>query len=122
MKAVKCHLCGKHHLKGACRNILQGNAMDVAGKDAVYQCREDFVLIKIIPRNSEGGLIYPDISQDGKDHFVINVGPKVEGLKKGDRVMSIAQQGSFVFLPGRKMELYVTRATNIALVLDSKKE
>ena len=114
-RAAKCPLCGKYHLNGACRSILQGGT--VKGNDTIYQCREDFVLIRIVNRGvSAGGVAYADVSPDGKDHFVVSVGPKAEDVQPGDRVMSIAQQGSFVFLPNTR-DLYVTRASNIAIVL-----
>lgn len=82
-----------------------------------YRPRNDKVLLRVIDRGqTESGLQLPQQSQEGQEVIVLAVGPKVEDLKKGDRVIIISEEGGGpTHLRGEK-DLYVVKESEVALV------
>jgi NADPH:quinone reductase-like Zn-dependent oxidoreductase len=83
---------------------------------ANYQPRNDKVLVRVLSiGKSEGGVALPEISIEGKEFVVEAVGPKVEDLEVGDRVLMIGKiNEDYCFLP-RSHELLVIPEKNILL-------
>jgi hypothetical protein len=75
----------------------------------MIKTRNEFVLVKIITKGeTTTGIALPDASQEGKDYIVMAIGPKVEDLDVGDKIMVIGQANStFAFLPSSN-ELFIT--------------
>ena len=83
-----------------------------------YRCRNDFVLIRVINKGQAHGLAMPDKSAEGKERVVEAVGPKVDNLKVGDKVFVIGSMNQDVIsLPGER-DLFLTRETNVVLVVE----
>lgn len=82
-----------------------------------YIPRNDFVLIRIIQLDeSPGGIVLPQISLEGKQYVVEAIGPKVEDLQIGDRVLMIGTAGEdYGYVPNR-MDLLVIKQANIVIV------
>lgn len=89
----------------------------------IYKPRNDFVLIRIIDKGeTDSGIAVPDLAIEGKEFVVEAVGPKVEGLVEGDKVLMIGQPGvSFFPLPKRK-DLLVLQQEFVVLVLETSEE
>ena len=79
--------------------------------------RNDFALIRVIMLDTnERGIAIPQGSMEGKQYLVEAIGPKVEGLKVGDRVLMVGQMGEdWGYLPGTK-ELLVLKESNVVLI------
>ena len=87
-----------------------------------YKPRNDFVLFRVVPRKLVRGLAMPDRASEGKDIVIEAVGPKVEGLKVGDRVQAIGTNGQdLVSVPGES-GLFLTREANVVLILEGDPE
>lgn len=84
-----------------------------------YRPRNDVILLKTIDGiKSEGGVIMPDVSAEGKANFIVAVGPKVEDLKFGDRVLIIGAMNETVVQLPRERGVYATRETNCLLAIN----
>lgn len=84
--------------------------------------RNDFVLIRISERERLGGVHVPGISQEAKLYHVEGLGPKVEGLRVGDRVLMTGTQGvDWSYVPGHP-SLLVIREGNVVLVFGPESE
>jgi NADPH:quinone reductase-like Zn-dependent oxidoreductase len=88
-----------------------------------FTAREDWCLLKIIHVGKVGKIAMPDIAKEGEEVYVAAFGPKVEGLKVGDRVLAIGAAGTVATLPAqyqtvRNETLILTRATNVSLVIE----
>lgn len=81
-----------------------------------FACRNDFVLFRMIDRGHVRGVAMPNIAQQGKERLVVAIGPKVEGLKVGDKVLVIGSVGQDVVQVPSETQLYMTREANVALV------
>lgn len=90
-------------------------------KTRVYKPRNDFVVFRIEKVDEVKGLYMPQRSAEGTRNVVEVVGPKVEGLKAGDVVEIIGEQGSFARLRG-ETSLYITKEANIALIIEENGE
>jgi len=86
-----------------------------------FKCRNDFVLIRVVDVGmSEGGVAIPQISIQGKEFHVEAVGPDVNELEVGDKVMMIGKQWNEYYpLPNCK-DLLVIKQEFIVLVLEEK--
>lgn len=82
-----------------------------------YRCRSDFVLFRLVDRGSVGSIATPQISQQGKERIVLAIGPDVEDLNVGDRVLVIGSVGSDVVPLPNESGIYMTRQANVALVV-----
>lgn len=81
-----------------------------------YRPREDLVLFKTMEGiKSEGGLAMPDASSEGRVNYIVAVGPKVEDLKLGDRVLIVGVKNETFFEVPRQRGLYITRQSNCML-------
>lgn len=83
----------------------------------IYQPRNDFVLFKMVDTGSVRGILVPERSAQGKERIIVAVGPKVDGLKVGDKVLAIGTAGmDLIALPNDK-DLFLTREQNVVLVV-----
>lgn len=84
-----------------------------------YRPRNDMVVIReVLVDKSPGGVVMPQKSAEGKKIVVEAVGPKVEGLRPGDRVILVGsrENGDWSFLPGEPA-LAITRQENLVAVV-----
>ncbi len=81
--------------------------------------RNDYVVFRRVQRGTTlKGIHMPDKSLEGIDHVVEAIGPKVEDLKVGDKVLILGKLGEdYGELPNQK-GLYLTRQNNIAIVME----
>lgn len=79
--------------------------------------RNDFVLVRIVSiGETESGIQLPDYSIEGKEFVVDAIGPDVENLNVGDKILAIGTIGQdLVYLPRRK-DLFLTKQNNIVVV------
>lgn len=97
--------------------------MQMEKREISYRCREDWVLLRIVTLGKSGSIHLPDTAQEGKVSVVISFGPKVEGLKCGDKVRAFGAQGGEIspfhmfYLPGHT-DLVAIRQSNVALVIE----
>ena len=84
-----------------------------------YIPRNDLVVIRVEVVNKIGLVAVPERSKEGQKFYVHAVGPKVEGLKVGDRVIfgGSPQGGEVSWIPGAK-GLMLTRQENILVVIE----
>ncbi len=83
----------------------------------LLQPRNDWVLIEIIELGkTPSGIAIPEISVEGKEFYVRNIGPKVEDLQIGDRVLMIGRQGVDYFPLPRSSTLIIMREKDVILV------
>ncbi len=82
-----------------------------------YLPRNTYVLVRRVKLGeTPGGVLVPDASIEGVEHIVVAVGPKVEELAVGDKVLMIGQFNlHYSFLPNSK-ELIIIKEENVALV------
>lgn len=77
--------------------------------------RNDQVLCRMVKVNTVHGLVMPDIAQEGKQYVVEAIGPKVEDLKVGDKILASGTRGvNWDFLPGFS-DLFIISEKNIPL-------
>lgn len=81
-----------------------------------YRCRGDFVLFRHVDLGTHRGLAMPNVAQQGKENVVVAIGPKVENLEVGDKVLVIGTLGVDSVRVPTEQNLYMTRETNVALV------
>jgi len=86
-----------------------------------YLPRNDFVLFRLVNVGlSAGGVVIPDVSRQGKERIVVAMGPDVEDLKIGDRILVIGEVGhDVVELPATMKDakgLFLTKQQNVVLV------
>ena len=89
----------------------------------IYRPRNDYVLIRTTQAGiSKTGLAFPDISLQGKEHIVHAVGPAVEGLKVGEKVLMVGKMGEdYAYLPNSK-DLFIIKQANIVLVYEVEED
>lgn len=87
-----------------------------------YIPRNDFVVFKLIDKGKLRGINIPQISSQGKERVIVSVGPKVENLKPGDRVFAIGTVGEDVVMIPTEQDLYLTRESNIVLIVKEDEE
>ena len=81
-----------------------------------WQPRNDYVLIRIQKLPIVDGISFPDHSIEGKEFVVEALGPKVEGLAVGDKVMALgAKHVTFYEVPNSR-DLIVIRQEHVVLV------
>ena len=86
-----------------------------------YKPRNDFVLIEQIKLDTVGGLVMPDHAIEGKEYHVRAMGPKVEGLSLGDKVLMIGTTGQdYAPLPGNS-KLMIIKEANVVLIIGDEK-
>lgn|ERR1700721_1912763 len=86
-------------------------------KAVPIQPRGDRVLVRVVDYGrNPSGIAMPDVSQEGKAYIVEAIGPKVEGLKVGDRVLVMGMKGvTYDFIPNSR-DLFITAEVNIPLI------
>lgn len=78
-----------------------------------YIPRNDFVLVRLSTVASNGGLILPQMSDQGMKWEVVAIGPKVEDLIVGDEVQMIGTQGEDLLRLPREKDLYISKEANV---------
>lgn len=81
-----------------------------------YEPRNDFVLFRMSGREHKG-LVMPDQTQVGKVRSVLAVGPDVKGLNQGDEILVIGQVGQDVVQLPNEVDLFLTKQSNVAIVV-----
>jgi len=82
-----------------------------------YRPRNDIVVIKVVDKGKVRGIAMPDVAQEGKERIILAVGPKVEDLKVGDKVLVIGTPGQdLVRIPG-ELNLFLTKEVNVLVVV-----
>ena len=79
--------------------------------------RNDFVVFKFIDKGRLRGIEMPQISAQAKERVVVAMGPKVEDLKIGDKVMVIGKVGEDVIALPNDSSLFLTRQANVTLIV-----
>ena len=87
----------------------------------IYRPRNDFVLVRIVELGeTKSGIAVQQISIQGKQFVVVAIGPLVEDLKVGDKVMMIGKVGDQYYpLPNYK-DLLVISEQNVVLILEDR--
>lgn len=100
-------------------NHNKGNVTNVFHKkvDSMIQPRNDMVLVRIVAKGKTlSGIAMPDTAMEGNDFIVAAVGPKVEDLKVGERVMVIGRRGhEWDVLPGTT-DLFILKEVNVPMI------
>lgn len=87
-------------------------------KVIVYHPRNNFVIVEVRLKTSIRGVQVPEISAEAQEHVVYAVGPKVENLKKGDRVLMVGKKGESWSPIPRAKNLIITAEENIVLTYE----
>ena len=84
-----------------------------------YRPRNDNVLVQVYKiAETDSGVAMPETSYHGQGYRIIAVGPLVEDLEPGDRVMMTGvQKVDWDFLP-RSRDLLVIKESNVLLVFE----
>lgn len=86
-------------------------------EELVYRPRNDFVVVRETHTEILDGLAMPQTSMEAKRWHVVAIGPKVEGLAVGDRVLMTGKVGEdWSPIPGAK-GLAVIREGNVVLII-----
>jgi NADPH:quinone reductase-like Zn-dependent oxidoreductase len=83
-----------------------------------YLLRNDFVLVRIIDLGFMKGIAMPQSSINGKQFVVEALGPDVETLKVGDKVLMLGNVGVTAFPLPNANNLIVLKQEYIALVIE----
>lgn len=82
-----------------------------------WKPRKDYVVMRLVKAGqTPTGIALPDTASEGVQWYVTDVGPDVEGLKRGDRVepMGTIDQ-DIARVPGTR-DLFLTKEANIPIV------
>ncbi len=88
-------------------------------KDLVFRPRNELVIVRVetIDKN-RAGIALPGTSLESKKYIVTSVGPKVEDLKVGDRVLINGEKGQeWQNIPGYN-DLIVTHQQFVSLIIE----
>lgn len=115
MAKTNCKHVWKSYIEGAacaeCRYKRPGQTSAVN-----MVPRNDMALVRIVDIGQARGIAMPEVSIQGKEFIVVAVGPKVEKLESGDKVLMIGNVGDNYYpLPDCK-DLIVIKETNCVLV------
>lgn len=101
LKGTVCALCDK----------VRDNTTDATG----MLPRGDNVIVRVVQHGAHKGLAMPDKAQEGKEYVVVGMGPKVEELEIGDKVLMAGTQGvDWDYLPGCK-DLLALKQGNVLI-------
>ncbi len=77
--------------------------------------RNDYVLVRVVQLEEWHGLVMPETSIQGKEFVVEGIGPHVEDLEVGDKVLMTGNMGvTYYPIPNQK-DLIITKQENVAL-------
>ena len=83
-----------------------------------YKPRCDYVLVRLARADkSVGGVVLPEVTQEGHRWYVEDVGPEVEDLEAGDRVDIIGQIGQDIAQIRNEKDLFQTKQSNVCLII-----
>jgi hypothetical protein len=88
-----------------------------------FKPRNDLVVLRRDLVKRIGQVNVPENSAEAQKFYVVEAGPKVEGLKAGDRVLfgGTTRTGEVSWIPGTK-DLLMTRQENILCVIEGSDE
>lgn len=82
--------------------------------------RGELVVVREVVRDEIGGIKMPENSLEGREHYVEAIGPKVEDLNVGDRVMMNGQKNvDWAYIPGCG-SLIVINQVKVVLIFKPK--
>jgi co-chaperonin GroES (HSP10) len=86
-----------------------------------YRPRNNKVIIRIVDVGvSKGGVALPDQASEGKAYIVEAVGPDVDNLEVGDRVLMVGKiNEDYTFLP-REKSLIIIAESNVLLIIEEE--
>ena len=87
-----------------------------------YRCRNDFVLFKLVDRGTVRGVHVPQVSAQGKERIVMDIGPDVEDLDVGYKVMVIGTVGMDVVQLPNETNLFLTKQANVTLIVEEEED
>ena len=89
----------------------------------IYKPRNDYVLVKIVDLGeTPSGIATPQTSIHGKEFHVLAVGPKVDGLKVGDKVLMLGKVNVEYFQLPMAKDLIAIKQEHVVLVVDDGKK
>jgi hypothetical protein len=74
----------------------------------------------MIDKGSLRGITIPPNAPQAKERIVIAIGPKVEDLEVGDSIIGTGKMGEDVVPLPNEQDLYLTRQSNILLVIEEE--
>lgn len=87
-----------------------------------YTPRNDFVIVRRVRLDlTPGGVAVSDQASEAYEHFVEAVGPKVEHLKKGDKILALLVDGeaqNYVIIPNERNLLFAVRESTIMMTVE----
>ena len=83
-----------------------------------YRPRGEFVVFRLVDLGHLRGIAIPGISAQAKDRIVVACGPEVKDLEPGDSILIIGEVGQDVAPLPNEQDLYVTKQSNIILVVE----
>lgn len=85
--------------------------------------RNDYVTVRVIVLGvNPAGMKMPDNAIEGKEFIVENAGPDVKDLKKGDKVLMVAQRNSQYFDVPNHPGLIILKQEHIVLKMNEEAE
>ncbi len=86
-----------------------------------FSPRNDYVVFKRVKRGRTiTGIAVSDQAVEGVDHVIVVIGPKVQELKEGDKVLILGTLGQdYGQIPGSK-DLFVTKESNVVLIYEEE--
>ena len=87
--------------------------------EPVYRPRGDFVLIRIVELGQTvSGIAMPQTAVQGKEFQVVAIGPQVDDLMEGDKVLMIGKLNTDYFALPNSKELIVIKQEYVVLVVE----
>lgn len=85
-----------------------------------YVPRGDMVVIRVETRGTVRGVAVSERSAEGARFTVYAVGPDVVGLKPGDEVLAVGENGKdYGYIPGEK-DLFIIKQANVPVVISEE--
>ena len=82
-----------------------------------YIPRNDYVLLRLVSRDTVRGIAMPESSAQGKKWLVESFGPDVVGLKVGQEALPLGQLGEDIAALPSDPTLFLTKQSNIPVVV-----
>ena len=87
-----------------------------------YRTRNDWVLVRIIEVGQVRGIKMPQSSINGKEFHVEGIGPKVEGLKVGDKVLMTGNINIHYHQVPNVNNLIIVKQESVVLIIEGEED